>query len=184
MRFMEWLRIDEFTKLSQIDSSGVELEKAGDKRTYKFGQGFTVTMYRNIQRLEDGTYKRIWKIFFEDPDEGMRLTGTSGGGAVGIYRNVLAAIKKLTETEDVDGLVFSGTQSSMDIMYDRFMKTLGGFTVIGRDSSRDKIYLRNDLLGDLSATEQDKAAAAGKEHDDEIEKLKLNKIKTRNLNRS
>ena len=27
MRFTEWLRIDELTSMSQIDSSGVELEK-------------------------------------------------------------------------------------------------------------------------------------------------------------
>ena len=76
MKFIEWLRIDELTSMSQIDSSGVELLKSGNSYVYFFadpsgvegrgGRPFEVIMQDVGPQLVGKTvYKKIWEIAFK-----------------------------------------------------------------------------------------------------------------------
>ena len=68
MKFIEWLRIDELTSMSQIDSSGVELLKSGNSYVYFFadpsgvegrgGRPFEVIIQ---EKWEHPSYWRFWR---------------------------------------------------------------------------------------------------------------------------
>ena len=190
-----WLRIDELTKVSQIDSSGVELKshrrqfdeveardecaekvfmsKGGghldskdykkinlcvnsrkkkwesmksDIYTYEFEHDFDrfdVEMKKSPVTAFGRTWEDVWDVSFSKNDS-MSLTGTSGSSGMAIYGKVLSAVKKLLDTEKVDGLTFTGAHVYMDIMYDRFLKTFGGFKPVGSG-----VYIRDELVNDL-----------------------------------
>ena len=140
MKFNEWLRIDELTSMSQIDSSGVELEKSGNNYRYRFDD-FLVGLNRDFgKKVGDKMVQGIWIVDFMR-DGSWSLTGKSGGDGTAVYGKVLAAVKKLTEVEEVNGLSFSGAEARQDIMYDKFLKALGGFTPVGGN-----VYIRDEIL--------------------------------------
>ena len=223
-----WLRIDELTKVSQIDSSGVELKshrrqfdeveardecaekvfmsKGGghldskdykkinlcvnsrkkkwesmksDIYTYEFEHDFDrfdVEMKKSPVTAFGKTWEDVWDVSFSKNDS-MSLTGTSGSSGMAIYGKVLSAVKKLLDTEKVDGLTFTGAHVYMDIMYDRFLKTFGGFKPVGSG-----VYIRDELVNDLEPVHADYVTnVAGKEHDDRIKTLKSSKLKFRDL---
>lgn len=155
-----WLRIDELTKVSHIDSSGVELVPSGQGGyIYKFddpsgGAAFVVTINRDFQDIGGNRYDGIWEVAFRK-GQSYELTGNSGGGAVGIYSKVLAALKKLTEIEKVEGLKFSGAHPHMDIMYDKFTKAFG-FVPVG-----NKLYMRKDIAEKEKASDVSGSVSAG-----------------------
>ena len=180
MRFMEWLRLDELTDMSKIDSSNIVLDRSGLGSYHYFsfkhdGEDFRVEAYldadasRKVNNLSGKDFS-VWSIYFKGK-RGMSLTGTSGGGAVGVYSKLLGSIKKLTEIDKVDGLTFSGQERSMDIMYDKFMKVLGGFKPVGNET-----YMRTELL---SGGLKDKADEMEKTNDRFIASLKAHKDELR-----
>lgn len=257
MRFMEWLRIDEITKLSQLDSSGVELEKIGDdfdedeaygdcaremndgdidwdedgddgddeedsyvlrmrkrkeqeekreemikqcvdnkeeewerdqkgKPVMEYEYKFTVddkdvyaVDFSRHSGVVEGNDMDVWEVIFTRNGR-TTLTGTSGGGAVKVYSKLLAAIKKLTEIEDVKGFKFYGAHPFMDIMYDKFLKALGNFVPVHTNYQSgflgNDLFVRKDLLKDVESHKD-----FGKEHDDRIGRIKALKEKLRNL---
>ena len=180
MRFMEWLRLDELTDMSKIDSSNIVLDESnpGSHHYFSFkhnGEDFRVEAFldadasRKVNNLSGKDFS-VWSIYFKGK-RGMSLTGTSGGGAVGVYSKLLGSIKKLTEIDKVDGLTFSGQERSMDIMYDKFIKMLGGFKPVGNET-----YMRTELL---SGGLKDKAEEMEKINDKWIASLKANKDEQR-----
>ena len=180
MRFTEWLRLDELTDISKIDSSNIVLDRSGPGSYHYFsfkhdGEDFRVEAYldadasRKVNNLSGKDFS-VWSIYFKGK-RGMSLTGTSGGGAVGVYSKLLGSIKKLTEIDKVDGLTFSGQERSMDIMYDKFIKMLGGFKPVGNET-----YMRTELL---SGGLKDKAEEMEKINDKWIASLKANKDEQR-----
>lgn len=263
MRFMEWLRIDEITKLSQLDSSGVELKRIGDdfdedeaygecsrnmndgdidwdeeddedededeedsyvlrkrkreeqerkrdeareymirqcvdekeeewerdqkgKPAMEYEYKFTVddrdvyeVSFSRHSGVVEGNDIDVWEVIFTRNGR-TTLTGTSGGGAVKVYSKMLAAIKKLTEIEDVKGFKFYGAHPFMDIMYDKFLKTLGNFVPVHTNYQSgfqgNDLFVRKDLLKDVESHKD-----FGKEHDDRIGRIKMAKEKLRNL---
>ena len=172
-----WLRIDELSSMSQVDSSVVELEKVfGGSYEYKFDD-FTVMLYRVPSRkvgdkmVVDG----IWGVSFKRGTS-YALTGASGSGGTAVYGKVLAAVKKLMEVEEVNGLKFSGFDSRQDIMYDRFLKALGGFTPVGSN-----IYLKDEYIkANASGEDLELYKKAGEKRDNQIYNLKVAKAASRN----
>jgi hypothetical protein len=175
-----WLRLDELTDISKIDSSNIVLDRSGPGSYHYFsfkhdGEDFRVEAYldadasRKVNNLSGKDFS-VWSIYFKGK-RGMSLTGTSGGGAVGVYSKLLGSIKKLTEIDKVDGLTFSGQERSMDIMYDKFIKMLGGFKPVGNET-----YMRTELL---SGGLKDKAEEMEKINDKWIASLKANKDEQR-----
>ena len=144
-----WLRIDELSSMSQVDSSGVELEKVfSGSYEYKFDD-FTVKLYRGLgMEVGDNMVDGIWSVSFKRGTS-YALTGASGSGGTAVYGKVLAAVKKLMEVEEVNGLSFSGFDSRQDIMYDKFLKTLGGFTPVSSN-----VYLKDEVIKS-NASEED-----------------------------
>ena len=144
-----WLRIDELSSMSQVDSSGVELEKVfSGSYEYNF-EDFTVKLYRGLgMKVGDKMVDGIWSVSFKRGTS-YALTGASGYGGTAVYGKVLAAVKKLMEVEEVNGLKFSGFDSRQDIMYDRFLKALGGFTPVGGN-----VYLKDEVIK-ANASEED-----------------------------
>ena len=177
MRFMEWLRLDELSSMSQVDSSGVELEKVfSGSYEYKFDD-FTVMLYRIPSRKvgEKMVVDGIWSVSFKRGTSYAR-TGKSGSGGTAVYGKVLAAVKKLMEIEEVNGLKFSGFDSRQDIMYDRFLKTLGGFTPVSSN-----IYLKDEYINaNASGEDLELYKKAGEKRDNQIYNLKVAKAALRN----
>ena len=258
-----WLRIDEITKLSQLDSSGVELKRIGDdfdedeaygdcarnmndgdidwdeeddedededeedsyvlrkrkreeqerkrdeareemirqcvdekeeewerdqkgKPAMEYEYKFTVderdvyeVSFSRHSGVVEGNTIDVWDLIFTRNGR-TALTGTSGGGAVKVYSKMLAAIKKLTEIEDVKGFKFYGAHPFMDIMYDKFLKALGNFVPVHTNYQSgflgNDLFVRKDLLKDVESHKD-----FGKEHDDRIGRIKTLKEKLRNL---
>ena len=175
-----WLRLDELTDMSKIDSSNIVLDESnpGSHHYFSFkhnGEDFRVEAFLDAPKSKkvndlSGKDFSVWSIYFKSNQRahgGMGLTGTSGGGAVGVYSKLLGSIKKLTEIDKVDGLSFSGSVKSMDIMYDKFMKVLGGFKPVGNET-----YMRIELL---SGGLKDKANEMEKINDKWIASLKAQK---------
>ena len=175
MRFIEWLRIDELTSMSQIDSSGVELEKSEEGYEYKFDD-FVVSLNRDHgKKVGDKMVDGIWSVDFTRGGK-WGLTGSSGSGGTAVYGKILAAIKKLTEIEEVNGLYFSGAESRQDIMYDRFLKTLGGFTPVGGD-----VYLRDEIVkANASEENLDHYKRVGERRESKLHNMKVAKAASRN----
>ena len=176
MRFIEWLRIDELTSMSQVDSSGVELESSGQGQyKYKFDD-FTVMLYRISGKMVGGKMvDGIWEVSFKRGNS-YELTGTSGSGGTAVYGKILGAVKKLTEVEEVNGLKFSGAEARQDIMYDKFLKTLGGFTHVGSD-----IYIRDEVVkANASGEDLEYYKGVGEKRENGIYNMKVAKAASRN----
>ena len=172
-----WLRIDELSSMSQIDSSGVELEKRDYPRgyTYEFDQIKVLLNRRHAKQVGDKMVDGIWSVMFSK-NNSYELTGDSGTAGTAVYGKILAAIKKLMEIEEVNGLYFSGAESRQDIMYDRFLKTLGGFTPVGGD-----VYLRDEIVkANASEENLDHYKRVGEKRENKIYNLKIAKAASRN----
>ena len=110
----------------------------GEGYDYKFfhnGEEYNVEMDKQMMR-NFGDYRipaevMSYNITFSGPQD-YSLTGTAGPQAVAIYSKLLAAIKKLMDTEQVDALTFSAYEPAMIPVYDRFMRTYLGdkFTTV------------------------------------------------------
>jgi len=175
MKFNEWLRIDELTSMSQIDSSGVELEKSEEGYEYNFDD-FVVSLNRDHGRkVGDKMVDGIWEVGFTRGGK-WGLTGSSGSGGTAVYGKILAAVKKLTEVEEVNGLKFSGFEARQNIMYDKFLKTLGGFTPVGGN-----VYLKDEIIkANASGEDLKYYKVAGEKRDNQIYNLKVAKAASRN----
>ena len=170
-----WLRIDELTSMSQIDSSGVELEKSGNNYRYRFDD-FVVSLNRDFgKKVGDKMVQGIWIVDFMR-DGRWILTGKSGSDGTAVYGKVLAAVKKLMEVEEVNGLSFSGAEARQDIMYDKFLKALGGFTPVGGN-----VYLKDEIIkANASGKDLEYYRGAGEKMDNQIYNLKVAKAASRN----
>lgn len=134
MRFAEWMRLVEITAASNIDTSGVELKMYGTKPNRKVdylfqdpsgGPGrFRVFMQEVEPERTPFNAEGVWDVAF-DKDGEYELRGDAGSGGTAVYGKVLAALKKLMETETVNGFRFFGSHQFMDIVYDRFAKEFG-----------------------------------------------------------
>jgi len=177
MRFIEWLRIDELSSMSQIDSSGVELKKRDWPRgySYEFDQIRVSLSPDSAKQVGDKMVDGIWSVMFSK-NNSYELTGDSGSGGTAVYGKILAAIKKLTEIEEVNGLRFSGFDSRQDIMYDKFLKTLGGFTPVGGN-----VYLKDEVIK-ANASEEDlkQYKGVGERRESKLHNMKVAKAASRN----
>ena len=170
-----WLRIDELSSMSQIDSSGVELEKSEEGYEYKFDD-FVVSLNRDHgKKVGDKMVDGIWSVDFTRGGK-WGLTGSSGSGGTAVYGKILAAVKKLTEVEEVNGLKFSGFEARQNIMYDKFLKTLGGFTPVGGN-----VYLKDEIIkANASGEDLEYYKGAGEKRNNQIYNLKVAKAASRN----
>ena len=167
-------------------------EEPGEGYTYSFtheGDAYTVDMSKDkVNRLVGYSLPMTltsYNIEFSGPS-GYSLTGSAGSSAVKIYSNMLAAIKKLMETEEVDAFTFSAAHPFMVPMYDRFFKTYLGnqFTQV-----HENMYMRNDrlkeALASMSPTTRSEAekniGKAQKERGEQVAKVQASKKAMRDL---
>ena len=85
---------------------------------------------------------KFWKVDLEGP-RAFGLTGESGSAAMGVYVRMLAAIKKLLETENPQGIVIMPSQDFMEPVYKRFVDSFlkDSFVMLHRH-----IYVRKDVV--------------------------------------
>lgn len=191
--FKEWLRMDEISKISHLDTSDIKLKMSPSGYTYSFTyvapdgpatkpQDFKVDMARSTLEEYDGiplpSEIVAYAITFSGP-AGYSLTGVAGSGAVAIYSKLMSAVKKLMEIDDVDVLSFTAYDKKMLPVYDRFMKTmLPDFTQVD-DGNYVRTTVLNRVLDSLPETKRgevmDKIAASHKERLDSIRKIKADK---------
>lgn len=195
--FKEWLRVDEISKISHLDTSDIKLKMSPSGYTYSFTyvapdgpatkpQDFDVNMVRSVIGEYDGiplpSEIVAYGITFSGP-AGYSLTGDAGSGAVAIYSKLMSAVKKLMEIDDVDVLSFTAADQKMLPVYDRFVKTmLPDFTQVDNGN-----YVRTTVLNHVmdSLPEKtrgevmDKIAASHKVRLDSIRKIKADKQRDR-----
>jgi hypothetical protein len=170
-----WLRIDELSSMSQVDSSGVELEKSEEGYEYKFDDFVVSLDHWHGKKVGGKMVDGIWSVDFTR-GKSYALTGTSGSGGTAVYGKILGAVKKLTEVEDVNGLKFIGADPRQDIMYDKFLKTLGGFTHVGND-----IYMRDEVIkANASGEDLEYYKGVSEKRENGIYNMKVAKVASRN----
>lgn len=129
--------------------SDVEAEHGGYRHRFEIeGKDYTVTMEREHFTLGSLKLDNVFGVLFEGPN-GVRLTGTAGTVATRIYGEMLRGIKKLMETEDVQGFDFTPAHPSMRIMYERFYQQYMKPEFIRVDSTH---YIRSDLVKQAKET--------------------------------
>lgn len=134
MRFAEWMRLVEITAASKIDTTGVELKVYGTKPNrmiaslFKDPSGgpgrYKVSMMEVEQEKTPFNVEGVWDVSF-DRDGSYELRGDAGSGGTAVYGKVLATLKKLMDTETVNGFRFVGFHQFMDVVYDRFAREFG-----------------------------------------------------------
>lgn len=181
VNFKNWLRLDELTSMSQIDSSSVKLKKVpltvfGAKPyVYSFGEYEVELIPYKPWKVGGKAIGGIWSVQFARSGY-WGLTGDSGGEAFSVYERVLAAIKKLMEIEQVNGLHFAAFEERQEIMYDKFLRTLGGFTPVG-----EGVYLRNEVVkAHASGKDLKLIRKTGAQRDSRLHNLRVAKAASRN----
>lgn len=192
MNFREFLRIDELFDLSSADTSGVEFNRVSNQNyEYKFvhdGQVYTIDMTRETFLSVPLSADGAWGISFFGPS-GLDLTGIAGMSATVIYRNLLLAVKKLMEIEEVNTLYFSPAQERMLAMYDIFYRKYlkpeppagPGFVRIDQH-----LYSRRDFLvahNYINDESKKKMFNADKEVEERLEKINKQREVVRSLRR-
>lgn len=170
LNFREWLGLDllgEISKLSHLRTSGIDLsprwsdnypEDEDGSLEYKFshnGNEYSVTMNKDV----DGEHAivpgigvskdlNVWDVAFTGPQI-YKLTRSNASDAVSVYSKVLAALKRLLETREVDIISFSAYEPEMVPMYDRFFNQYlkGDFAMLR--GGETKTYIRKDKLADM-----------------------------------
>lgn len=154
------------------------------------GDKFTIEM----SRLKNAIYQGIeipgmFEIVFAGP-KGTQTTGTSGTGATAVYTKLLLAIKKLIETETVNGLKFTPAEVGMGLVYQRFYKQYlqpAGFIRVSLEN-----YLRKDFIRQTldKKDDSDKLGAyrnirnTNRDVQDKIKKAKAEKVKLQEYRRA
>jgi hypothetical protein len=84
------------------------------------GEEFTVSFEKGTKYLGSFTLDNVWDITFKGP-QGYSTTGKNKNATL-IYRNLLLSVKKLLETEEVNGISFSAAEPAMALVYNQFYK--------------------------------------------------------------
>lgn len=105
------------------------------------GQTFNVYFQNDKETVGMTTVPNVWDVSFTGPD-GYSLTYNISGAAA-VYSQVIAAIKKLSETEVVNGITFSAADRNMLLVYHRFVKKylMDQFTMI-----RPGVFIKNEIV--------------------------------------
>lgn len=119
------------------------------------GNSYSVSMTLTSAHVPGiGEVPGVWSIGFRGP-QGYSSTGL-GRGMMVIYTNMLMAIKRLMETEVVNGFSFYGAESAMDLVYDKFVKQLIGkdFVRVSPEVLVRKTWIERKLVSADSETQQ------------------------------
>jgi hypothetical protein len=152
MNFRDYLKLDELFDIASMDTSDIELDRITGGYRYEFeyeGEQFKVDMRRTDANFDIG-WSTAYDISLTGPYD-YSLTGEAGMSANIIYRNMLLAVKKLFEKEDVEALKFLAYEPRMVPMYRLFYKKYlrpnpprgVGFIMV-----KDDLYVRKDIVRD------------------------------------
>lgn len=112
------------------------------------GDAFEVGMDRvDDLKYEGQTVHPSFSITFSGPSR-FSTTNKAGSGASTIYTQLLLAVKKLTETEKVNGLTFYPAEPGMGLVYQRFYKQYLKAEFL-RVSPKE--YVRKDYIQEILA---------------------------------
>lgn len=108
------------------------------------GNQFGVTFERLPKTFEGKTVENIYNVIFTGPES--TNTTKRGRDMHTIYKNLLLAVRKLIETNNVEGLIFTPAEPAMGLVYHKFYKQflIKQFLMVG-----NSIYLRKDVIRDL-----------------------------------
>ena len=118
------------------DNFVVEIRKINLFKEIKYFNKQAPEVKQSIQPL----VKNVFHISFAGPNK--HKTTNKNTGMTAIYSQLLLAIKKLFETEDVQGLTFTAYEQKMSLVYRRFFKQFlaDKFMVISPE-----LFLRKDI---------------------------------------
>ena len=125
-------------------------QHTGFKHEFEFdGEKYEVGLDKSSHSYMGRNYDDMYTVMFHGP-RGYSTTGMAGGKATAIYAKLIAAIKKLVDTQDVDGLMFTPAEPAMRIMYERFYQSFLKKQFVRVEPN---VYLRRDLVKDLANDE-------------------------------
>lgn len=157
---------------------------------YKFTVGhdnFEVTFNKGSEFVSGFNIPDIWDISFEGP-KGYSTTNKHRNATV-IYKQLLLSVKKLLETERVNGISFTPAEAAMALVYNQFIKQflskdfirVQTFTLVKKDIVRE--ILDGKWGGSEISRNRFKSLIldTSREARHKLQKIKQNKIANRNL---
>ncbi len=162
---MHFKQFYEMSSIKDTDVSNVRLipgwhDNADKSYWYHFevkGEEYRVAFF-----LEDilliGKWWPVWNISFKNKESGYGLTDKMEGSATAVYSQVLLAVKKLFEIEDVKAITFSAYSEKMTSIYDRFFDKF-----LSKNFTRynSKYYLEKNAFRQAVAEQNDPSVAKG-----------------------
>lgn len=121
MEFIDFIGLQEAMAL---DTDKVDLQDTGYGLYCPFeynGVEYQVSLVKEVKQLPWLTIPETWSITFKGPD-GYKLTKMAGTASSAIYSRMLACIKKLLDTHEVNAIEFSPAQEEMIVPYDLFSR--------------------------------------------------------------
>ena len=121
---MEFKQFIDLQEVLAIDTDKVDLQDTGYGLYCPFeynGVEYKVSLVKEVKQLPWLTIPDTWSITFKGP-EGYKLTKMAGTASSAIYSRMLACIKKLLDTHEVNAIEFSPAQEEMIVPYDLFSR--------------------------------------------------------------
>lgn len=141
----------EITSNFIVDGKNFEIKlQKSDVSNSAFGQKLFSLGFSNTEMLS--YFDNVYYLSFKGPT-GYRL-GSGNTKSAEIYGNVLRTLKKLKDERGLDGLKFSAFDPSMQLVYERFLKSFTDFQLVSDDKSWTgnlKLYLSKSLLDQLTS---------------------------------
>lgn len=180
MNFKEYLQFVEAMTMSaeDLDFNKVNSEMIhcgfmhdGKEYSVKLGK----SMWMGVSNL--------WGVTFIGPS-GVHTTRTTGTASSAVYNKLLSCIKKLFETETVNGLIFKPAEDGMAIPYDLFYRNFlrpdpprgAGFLMVSPE-----LYLSKEKVREMEFTGN--VLAANRMQMAKVELIKIDKAMGRILDR-
>lgn len=144
------------------------------------GDRYYASFSRYSYDTDIGRVNNIWSITLEGP---AGYSTTNKGNPARVYTQLLLAIKKLMETQQVDGFSFTPAEDAMGLVYDQFVRRfLKDFVRISSSVIvRKEIYDR--ALAGMSASErrrvEEKIAREVGQYQDHLKYVKQQKGRVR-----
>lgn len=164
-----------------------EFENGGkDDDSLKFnfqidGDDFHVIFDKTNMNWKELSVENIWDVTFEGPN-GTGLTHKNKNSTL-IYKNLLLSIKKLMETEKVNGIVFVASNPHMALVYNQFFKQFlsKDFIAIDHFSFVKKEIIRDIKDPELKKEILEKIISSSRNTREIIKNVKTRKKELRNL---
>lgn len=153
MSFRNWLEVIDIDNYQSVELQPINnnLYRGLEYIFQVHGEKFVLKMVKRTEFFYGILISDIYSISFAGA-EGFDLTNKYGAGSLRIYSQIVAGIKKLMETENVNALKWIAYDPKMELIYSRlFDKFLSkNFTRVS-----EELIFRNDVLANLMSSIDD-----------------------------